>query len=62
MGSKIKSAYKCYLKSMSDHPPWLKNSKNVIIFQMRHMVPTFSDLKGQRLVFRLYRDKKLKLL
>ena len=34
-------------KSMSDHLPWLKNSKNVI-FQMRHIVPMFSDLlKGQ---------------
>ena len=32
---------------MSDHPPWLKNSKNVTTFQMGHMVLTFSDIKGQ---------------
>ena len=30
------------LKSMLDHPPWLKNSKNVIIFQIRPM----DDVKG----------------
>ena len=30
-GSKIKSAWMLF-KSMSDHPPWLKNSKNVFFF------------------------------
>ena len=38
-GSKIKSAWNLF-KSMSDRRPWLKNSKNVIIFQMRHVVLT----------------------
>ena len=60
-GSKIKSAWILF-KSMSDRRPWLKNSKNVIIFQMRHVVRTLSVVKGQRLVFRLYRGQKLKLL
>ena len=40
----------------------IKNSKNVIIFQMRHVVLTLGDFKGQRLVFRLYRGQKIKLL
>ena len=30
-------------KSVSDHPPLLKNSKNVIIFQMQHMDLTLSS-------------------
>ena len=60
-GLKIKSA-SMFVKSMSDHPPWLKKSKNVIIFQIRHMVLMFSDLRSRRLVFRSYRGKKKKLL
>ena len=60
-GSKIKSA-SILFKSMSDPRPWLKNSKNVIIFQMRHVVLTLGVVKGQRLVFRLYRVQKIKLL
>ena len=60
-GSKIKSA-SILFKSMSDRRPWLKNSKNVIIFQMRHVVLTLGVVKGQRLVFRLYRGQKIKLL
>ena len=52
-GSKIKSAWNLF-KSTSDRRPWLKNSKNVIIFQMRHVVLT--------LVFRLSRGQKFKLL
>ena len=60
-GSKIKSA-SILFKSMSDDRPWLKNSKNVIIFQMRHVVLTLGVVKGQRLVFRLYRGQKIKLL
>ena len=60
-GSKIKSAWSLF-KSMSDRLPWLKYSKNVIIFQMRHVVLTLGVVKGQRLVFRLYRGKKDKLL
>ena len=43
---------------MSDRQPWLKNSKNVIIFQMQHMVLTLGDVKDQRLVLRLRRGKK----
>ena len=35
--------------------------KNVIIFQMRHVVLTLGVVKGQRLVFRLYRGRKIKL-
>ena len=58
-GSKIKSAWILF-KSVSDHPRLLKRSKNII--GMRLMVPTFSDLKGQRLDIRLYRYKKIKLL
>ena len=46
-------------KCTSDHPPLLKNSKHVIIFQMHHMVLTLSDIGTQRLVFRLYRGKKI---
>ena len=57
-GSKIKSGWILF-KSMSDRRPWLKNSKNVIIFQMWHVVLTLGVVKGQRLVFRLYRVKKL---
>ena len=53
-GSKIKSA-SILFKSMSYRRPWLKNSKNVIIFQMRHVVLTLGVVKGQRLVFRWYR-------
>ena len=60
-GSKIKSA-SILFKSMSDRRPWLKNSKNVIIFQMRHVVLTLGVVKGQRLVFRLYMGQKIKLL
>ena len=60
-GSKIKSVW-IWFKSISDRQPWLKNSKNVIIFQMRHMVLTLGVVKGQRLVFRLYRGQKTKLL
>ena len=60
-GSKIKSGWILF-KSMSDRRPWLKNSKNVIIFQMRHVVLTLGVVKGQRLVFRLYRGQKIKLL
>ena len=60
-GSKIKSA-SILFKSMSDRRSWLKNSKNVTIFQMRHMVLTLGVVKGQRLVFRLYRGQKIKLL
>ena len=60
-GSKIKSAWILF-KSTSDRRPWLKNSKNVIIFQMRHVVLTLGVVKGQRLVFRLYRGRKIKLL
>ena len=60
-GSKIKSA-SILFKSMSDRRPWLKNSKNVIILQMRHVVLTLGVVKGQRLVFRLYRGQKIKLL
>ena len=60
-GSKIKSAWILF-KSMSDRRPWLKNSRNVIIFQMRHVVLTLGVVKGQRLVFRLYRGQKFKLL
>ena len=60
-GSKIKSA-SILFKGMSDRRPWLKNSKNVIIFQMRHVVLTLGVVKGQRLVFRLYRGQKIKLL
>ena len=60
-GSKNKSAWILF-KSMSDRRPWLKNSKNVIIFQMRHMVLTLGVVKGQRLVFKLYRSQKIKLL
>ena len=59
-GSKIKSA-SILFKSMSDRQSWLKNSKNVIIFQMRHVVLTLGVVKGQRLVFRLYRGRKIKL-
>ena len=45
-------------KGMSDHSPWLKNTKNVILFKMRHVVNgSDGNVKGQRLVFRLYRDK-----
>ena len=47
-GSKIKSA-SILFKSMSDRRPSLKNSKNVIIFQMRHVVLTLGVVKGQRL-------------
>ena len=50
------------LQSISNQPSWLKNSKNVIIFQMRHAVLTLSDVKVQRSVLRLYRGKKIKLL
>ena len=60
-GSKMKSA-SILFKSMSDRRPWLKNSKNVIIVQMRHMVLTLGVVKGQRLVFRLHRGQKIKLL
>ena len=60
-GSKIKSTWILF-KSMSDCRPWLKNSKNVIIFQMRHVVLTLGVVKGQRLVFILYRGQKIKLL
>ena len=60
-GSKIKSAWILF-KSMSDRRPWLKYSKNVIIFQMRHVVLTLGVVKGQRLVFRLYRGQKFNLL
>ena len=60
-GLKIKSAWNLF-KSMSDRRPWLKNSKNVIIFQMRHVVLTLGVVKGQRLVFKLYRGQKIKLL
>ena len=60
-GSKIKSA-SILFKSVSERRPWLKNSKNVIIFQMRHVVLTLGVVKGQRLVFRLYRGQKIKLL
>ena len=62
-GSKIKSALVLFKsRPMSDRRPWLKNSKNVIIFQMRHVVLTLGVVKGQRLVFRLYRGKKIKML
>ena len=57
-GSKLKVLQFC-LKVCR---PWLKNSKNVIIFQMWHMVLTLGIVKGQRLVFRLYRGQKIKLL
>ena len=43
-GSKIKSA-SILFKSMSDCRPSLKNSKNVIIFQMRHVVLTLGVVK-----------------
>ena len=47
---------------MSHRRPWLKNSKNVIIFQIWHVVLTLGVVKGQRLVSRLYRGQKIKLL
>ena len=53
---------KTFFKSISGYSPWLKNSKNVIVFQMRSMDPTERGLKGQRLIFRLYRGKEIKLL
>ena len=60
-GSKNKSAWILF-KSMSDRRPWLKNSKNVIIFQLRHVVLMLGVVKGQRLVSRLYWGSKIKLL
>ena len=43
------------LQRMSYRSTWLKNSTNVIAFQMGHLIPTSSTFKGQRLVSRLYR-------
>ena len=58
-GSKIKSAW-ILSKSMSDRRPWLKNSKNVIIFHMHGSVVRCCT--RSKLVFRLCRGQKIKLL
>ena len=44
---------------MSNHPPWLKDSNNVITFETRHTFSTFCNFKNQTWILKLCGDEKI---